>query len=90
MKRISPLPPSLPFKEPLDFQIVGTQLQSNIIVDKVENALLIPREYLDFNGYVQLKDSGEKVPVVTKTVSSEWVHVLEGIDEETELTVALN
>ena len=80
----------LTFKEPLDFQIVGTQLQSNIIVDQVENALLIPREYLDFNGYVQLKDSGEKVPVVTKTVSSEWVHVLEGIDEETELTVALN
>lgn len=79
----------LAFTEPLDFYIIGTQLQSNIIVDQVSNALLIPRKYLDYNGYVQLK-SGPKVPVTTKTVSNDWVHVLEGIDDDTELTVAVN
>ncbi len=80
----------LTFLDPLKFQIVGTQLQSNIIVEQVDNALLIPRKYLDFNGNVQLKATGEKVPVTTKTISSDWVQVIDGIDEETALTVAIN
>ena len=80
----------LRFTEPLDFNIIGTQLQTNIVVEQVDHALLIPRKYLDFNGYVQLRNSGEKVPVKTKTVSNEWVQVLEGIDEKTVLTVAIN
>ena len=80
----------LTFTDALDFYIIGTQLQSNIIVGQEENALVIPKKYLDYNGYVQLKKTGEKVPVKTKTVSNEWVHVLEGIDEDTELTVAVN
>ena len=61
----------LAFLDPLDFRIVGTQLQSNIVIEQSENALLIPRRFLDFNGNVQLKDSGEKVPVTTKSVSNE-------------------
>ena len=80
----------LAFTEPLEFQILGTQLQGNIIVDKVDNALVIPRKFMDYNGQVQLKKTGEKVSVKTKTVSNQWVHVLEGVDEETELTVAIN
>ena len=80
----------LVFKEPLEFNFVGTQLQSNIITNEVNDALVIPRKYLDFDGYVQLKDTGERIKVRTKTVSSEWVHVLEGINEESVLTVALN
>ena len=80
----------LTFTNPLEFQIVGTQLQSNIIIEEVDGALLIPRKYLDFNGNVQVKATGEKVPVKTKTVSNEWVQVLEGIDDETVLTVAIN
>ena len=80
----------LRFTDSLEFNIVGTQLQGNIIVDQVNDALLIPRQFLDYSGYVQLKETGEKVPVVTKTVSNEWVHVLEGIDDDTELTVAID
>ena len=80
----------LTFTGPLEFQIVGTQLQTNIIVDQMDDALLIPRKYLDYNGNVQLKGSGERVPVTTRAISNEWVHVLDGIDEETELTVAVN
>lgn len=80
----------LTFLDAPGFRIVGTQLQSNIVVAQMDNALLIPRKYLDFNGNVQLKATGEKVSVKTKTVSNEWVQVLEGIDEETTLTVAIN
>ena len=80
----------LRFTDPLDFQIIGTQLQANIIVEHMDNALLIPRRYLDYSGNVQIKETGEKVAVKTKTVSNEWVHVLEGIDEDTELTVAID
>ena len=80
----------LAFTDSLDFRIIGTQLQSNIVVDQEKDALVIPRKFLDYNGSVQLKKTGEKVPVKTKIVSNEWVHVLEGIDEDTELTVAVN
>lgn len=80
----------LQFTEPLDFQIVGTQLQSNLVVKQIENALVIPRKYLDYNGNVQLYRTGQRVSVKTGTVSNEWVHVLDGIDEDAELTVAVN
>jgi len=71
------------FLDSLDFSIINTQLQSNIIVGTSKNALLIPRNYIDFGGYVQIKDKKNKVKVVTKFVSNEWVQVLEGIDDHT-------
>ncbi len=67
----------------LDFTIVNTQLQSNIIVETTKNALLIPRNYIDFGGFVQEKDKSEKTKVTTKFISNEWVQVLTGIDETT-------
>ncbi len=79
----------LAFTQRLEFQFIGTQLESNIIVDEIADALLIPRKFLDYNGYVQLKETGEKVKVETKTISNEWVHVIAGIDEHTELTAAI-
>lgn len=75
----------LKFTDSLDFTIVNTQLQSNIIVATTKNALLIPRNYLDFGGYVQIKGQKEKTKVETKFVSNEWVQVLAGIDENTVL-----
>jgi len=80
----------LRFTDPLDFKVLGTQLQTNIIVGEVENALVIPREYLDFNGMVQIKGEEQKTLLATKTISNDWVHVLEGIDEQTTLVVALD
>ena len=73
------------FNEPLDFTIVNTQLQSNIIVGINKNALLIPRNYVDFGGNVQVKDQKEKVKITTQFASSDWVQVLSGIDENTVL-----
>jgi hypothetical protein len=75
----------LSFTDRLDFTIVNTQLQSNIIVKTTRNALLIPRNYLDPGGYVKVKGRKEKVKVVTKFVSNDWVHVIIGIDENTML-----
>jgi HlyD family secretion protein len=71
--------------EPLQFTIVNTQLQSNIIIAQTKNALLIPSNYIDFGGNVEVKDKKEKVKVTTKFVSNEWVQVLSGIDENTVL-----
>jgi multidrug resistance efflux pump len=73
----------LSFTDSLDFTIVNTQLQSNIVVTTTKNALLIPRNYIDFGGYVQVKGKKEKVKVVTKFISNEWVQVLSGINEGT-------
>ncbi len=73
------------FTEDLDFKILNTQLQSNIHIGDSENVLLIPRNYIDFGGYVQVKGLEEKTKVETKFVSSEWVQVVDGIDEHVTL-----
>jgi HlyD family secretion protein len=73
----------LVFTDTLDFNIVNTQLQSNIIVGVNKDALLIPRNFLDFGGNVQVKGKQEKIKVVTKFISNDWVQVLSGIDENT-------
>jgi HlyD family secretion protein len=73
----------LSFTDTLDFTIVNTQLQSDIVVGINKNALLIPRNYLDFGGNVEIKNKKGKVSVVTKFVSNDWVQVLSGIDENT-------
>jgi HlyD family secretion protein len=71
------------FNAEIDFKIINTQLQCNIIVGVQKNALLIPRSFIDYGGNVMVK--GNKAPHKVKTnfISNEWVHVLEGIDENT-------
>lgn len=66
----------------LDFTIVNTQLQANIVVSHTKHALLIPRNYIDFGGYVQLKGHKQKTKLTTKFVSNEWVQVLSGINDK--------
>lgn len=73
------------FIDSLDFKIISTQLQSNIVVATSKNALLIPRNYIDFGGNVQIKGKNGKTKVETKFVSNEWVQILKGIDENTVL-----
>ncbi|NBB21869.1 HlyD family efflux transporter periplasmic adaptor subunit [Runella sp. CRIBMP] len=71
------------FNEALDFSIVNTQLQCNITVATAKNALLIPRNFVDFGGFVQVKDKKEKVKITIKFASSDWVQVLSGITDST-------
>lgn len=71
------------FDTPLDFTINKTQLQSNIIVGTTKNTLVIPKNYIDFNGLVLVKGEKEKRKIKTGIVNNNWVQVLEGIDEKT-------
>lgn len=69
------------FSEKLSFNILNTQLQVNIVTGKSTNALLIPRKYLQYGNFVTVKDKQKPIKVETKFISSEWVQVLSGIDE---------
>lgn len=69
-------------REPLQFSILKTQLQANIIVDNTKNAMLIPANFIDFGGKVELKGRKEKIEVVTKFRSTQWVQVVSGINDE--------
>jgi len=73
------------FADSLDFKIANTQLQANIIVGTTKNALLIPRNFLGYGNEVTVKDNKNPVKLEIKFVSSEWVQVLSGIDENTVL-----
>jgi multidrug efflux pump subunit AcrA (membrane-fusion protein) len=73
------------FTDSLDFRITGTQLQCNIIVATHKNALLIPRNYIDFGGHVMIKGQKQPTKIVTKFISNQWVQVLSGIDDNTVL-----
>lgn len=73
------------FDTPLDFQIARTQLQCNIIVGQVKKALLIPRHYMDYGGFVQVKGEATKRKIKTGFTSNNWVQVESGIDESTVL-----
>ncbi|MFN7116015.1 MAG: efflux RND transporter periplasmic adaptor subunit [Saprospiraceae bacterium] len=71
------------FIDSLDFNIINTQLQANIIVGVNKNALLIPRHYLNYGNYVTVKGKEKPIQIKTRFVSSEWVQVDAGIDENT-------
>lgn len=71
------------FNDEIDFKIINTQLQCNIIVGVQKNALLIPRNFIDYSGNVMVKGDKATRKVKTNFISNEWVHVLEGIDENT-------
>jgi multidrug efflux pump subunit AcrA (membrane-fusion protein) len=75
----------LEFLDSLDFRITGTQLQSNIVVKKEDHALLIPRNYLNYDGTVTLSASQTSVPVETRFIGSAWVHVTSGLDDKTKI-----
>lgn len=70
------------FTDSLPFLISGTQLQANILTEEKENVLVIPRNYLDYGNMVNVKGEG-KVKIETGIVSTDWVEVKGGIDENT-------
>lgn len=63
---------------------IGTQAQANIIVGKTENALVIPTHYLLPGDSVKLSD-GKLVSVLIGIRNSEWVEVVSGLEEGTQL-----
>ena len=72
------------FSDSLTFLISGTQLQANILTAEKENVLVIPRSYLDYGNLVNVKGEG-KVKIETGIISTDWVEVKGGIDENSVL-----
>lgn len=70
------------FTDTLDFKIVNTQLQCNIVISETQNALLIPRNYLMYGDFVQVKGREQPVKVMPRIVSSDWVLIEYGISEQ--------
>ncbi len=73
------------FTDDLDVSITGTQVEANIITGERKNALVIPRNYLDYGDKVTLKSGNKQVVVKTGIVSSDWVEILGGITEKSVL-----
>lgn len=70
------------FEEPLDFAFYGTQLEANILTNEKKDALLIPRNLMDFGNRVNVKGKEQYVIIKTGIVSSDYVEVLDGITKE--------
>lgn len=77
------------FTDSLNFLISGTQLQANIVVGEKENALVIPRKFLNYGNTVNVKGEGQ-VCISTGIISTDWVEVIKGIDENTPLVLEKN
>ncbi len=70
------------FEESLTKAFFGTQLEANIFIREKKNALLIPRNLMDFGNRVNVKGKDDYVIVKTGIVSSEYVEILEGITKD--------
>lgn len=67
----------------------GTQVQANIIVGEQKNALIIPKKYL-IQGDKVLTSNSEEIKVKVGIRNAEWIQIVEGIDENTELVLPNN
>lgn len=74
------------FTENMDFKISGTQLQANVIIGLKNNILVIPKNYLGYGNKVNLKDQG-KITVETGFISNDWVEIINGLDENSIITI---
>lgn len=71
------------FKERPKFLFAGAQLQANIIINQIKNALVIPAIYIK-NGKVRT-GRNTTVNVETGITNFDFVQIIEGINEETVL-----
>ncbi len=69
------------FTDSLDFKIIGTQLEANVIVGEKKNALVIPRDYLGYGNKVTLKKDRKIITVKTGIISTDWAEILNGLNE---------
>jgi multidrug efflux pump subunit AcrA (membrane-fusion protein) len=70
------------FDEPINLTFYGTQLEANIFIKEKKNALLIPRNLMDFGNKVNVKGKKEEVIVKTGIISSEYVEILAGLTKD--------
>jgi len=77
------------FKEPIPMQIYGLNLEANIILKEVPNALTIPRSALLAGDSVWVDQAGEEKKIGIRTGLSDRNHVevLDGLDPQTKIIV---
>ncbi|CAG5081920.1 efflux RND transporter periplasmic adaptor subunit [Parvicella tangerina] len=63
--------------------LYGMSGESNIIINEIEEAMVIPRKYLNAKNEVRTKDG--MVTVKTGLKDLEFVQILEGIDQDTKI-----
>ncbi len=71
----------LKFTDVLDFNIIKTQLQANIVVDTRKNILLVPRNYVDYSNTVQVKGKDGRTKVQTNAYSNDYMEIVSGIGD---------
>jgi hypothetical protein len=72
------------FDSTYQFQFSHSSVEANIIINKKENALLIPIDIIQDNNQVQVS-GGAKATIKKGLQNLEYVEVLEGIKESDEL-----
>lgn len=70
------------FDHAINGSLYGTQLEANILTNEKKNALLIPRQYLGFGNKVNVKGKDETIIIKTGIISTEYIEVLEGINQD--------
>ncbi len=63
----------------------GMSVEANIIITTQKNALVIPREFLFSGNKVLRKTEGDTIQIKKGAEDLEFIEVLEGVDEKTEI-----
>ncbi|MDE3234900.1 MAG: efflux RND transporter periplasmic adaptor subunit [Bacteroidota bacterium] len=63
----------------------GMSVEANIIIQKKQNVLTVPVEYVTADSYVVLKKDKKKIPVKTGIRDMRFIEILSGIDSTSEL-----
>ncbi|MBN8701945.1 MAG: efflux RND transporter periplasmic adaptor subunit [Bacteroidetes bacterium] len=63
----------------------GLSVEANIIIERKENALVIPREFIIENNKVKVRGTKDLITITKGAEDLEFVEILSGIDEDTEL-----
>jgi multidrug efflux pump subunit AcrA (membrane-fusion protein) len=69
------------FESAPSLNIVGTRLEANIDVESRNQVLMIPRRMLDYSNRVRVKGEKQLRTIQTGFKSTEWVEVIQGLQE---------
>ena len=77
------------FTENFPHQFIHNGVEANIIINEKKNALVIPRNAITGNDSLWIKQNGEpeKIKVETGITSTDYIEILKGIDETTQLII---
>lgn len=62
-------------------------VEANIIISEKKNTLVIPREFLIDGNKVKIKDKEELTEIVKGAEDLEFIEIISGIDENTEIVL---